>query len=64
MRHGSEIPSLDRLGLIDEQLYEAYRRAQRTPHEAEQRTIADEILEMQRQRTALLSDLLSRPRSG
>jgi hypothetical protein len=59
MRDGVDHARLDRLCLIDEHLYDAYRRAQRTCETREQHSIADQIREMQRERSALLENLLS-----
>ncbi len=59
MQHGSARARLESLGLIDEQLYAAYRRAQRTTREDEQKDIAAEIQAIQQQRSALLNGLLS-----
>lgn len=61
MQDGSVHGRLDSLGLIDEQIYAAHRRAQRSTREDEQNDIAAEIRTMERQRTALLKDLLSTP---
>lgn len=61
MQDQSARARLDSLGLIDEQLYAAYRRAQRSTRDDEQKDIADEIRSIERARTALLKDLLSAP---
>jgi hypothetical protein len=61
MQDQSARARLDSLGLIDEQLYAAYRRAQRSTRDDEQKDIADEIRSMERARSALLKDLLSAP---
>jgi hypothetical protein len=54
-----DIARFDRLSLLDEHLYDAYRRSQRTTEQEEQQTIAAQIRDMQRERTSLLEDLLS-----
>jgi len=59
MRDGFDTARFDRLVLIDEHLYDAYRRSQRTTEVSEQESIEAQIREMQRERSALLEDLLS-----
>lgn len=59
MRHDFDTSRLDRVSLLDEHLYDAYRRAQRSTEMEEQVRIESEIRMMQRERTALLEDILS-----